>query len=184
MAMNREIVFLPEDKYRDYPLEFRYETRHYYEPRIYHNADGFGAEFVKRAYGSPQIIEFTDRLYNPLWEGAQAYGIFSESDAGRLAACIELWRAKNTNIMWINELWVDETLRRQGLGKRLTGFAKEKAVAEKCRVLQLETHSNNENAVAFYFAQGLTFFGFEKALYTNDDIAGRKVCIELGMYLS
>jgi ribosomal protein S18 acetylase RimI-like enzyme len=181
--MKHEIVPLPRAEYLDYPLEFRYETSNYYEPRIYHNADGFGAEFVKKAYDCPQTIEFTDRLYNSLWEGAQAYGIFAEPDGGRLTACIELWKAKHTNIMWINELWVDEARRRQGFGKRLTDFAKERAAAEKCRVLQLETHSNNENAIAFYYSQGLTFFGFEKALYANDDVGNRKVCVELGIYL-
>ena len=62
-------------------------------------------------------------------------------------------------------------------------FAKEEAAREKCRVLQLETHSNNENAIAFYHSQGLSFFGFEKALYSNGDIEDNKVCIELGMFL-
>ncbi|MCL2053560.1 MAG: GNAT family N-acetyltransferase [Oscillospiraceae bacterium] len=181
--MDCEIVFLPCEKWQDYPIEFRYETSCRYEPEIYHHEDGFGAVFTKKAYSSPQVKEFIDKLYNPLWQGSKAYGIFSETDSEKLIACIELWKNKSTNFMWLNELWVAEEYRRCGLGKKLLDFAKQTAKEEGCRVLQLETHSNNENAVAFYRSQGLTFFGFEKALYTNRDKEEHKVCIELGMFI-
>ena len=85
--------------------------------------------------------------------------------------------------MRVTEIWVEESHRRQGIGKELITHAKRKAKEFDCRALILETQSCNENAIAFYLSQGLTFFGFDRSCYGNYDIEKREVRIELGIYL-
>lgn len=48
----------------------------------------------------------------------------------------------------------------------------------------LETQSCNKNAIAFHLSQGLTFFGFDRSCYGNNDVENHEVRIELGIYLN
>jgi ribosomal protein S18 acetylase RimI-like enzyme len=52
-----------------------------------------------------------------------------------------------------------------------------------CRAMMLETQSCNENAIAFYIAQGFSFFGFDRSCYGNKDIENCEVRLELGLYV-
>ncbi len=68
-------------------------------------------------------------------------------------------------------------------GHALMDFAKQQAKELGCRVLILETQSCNETAIAFYLAQGLTFFGFDRCCYGNRDVENREMRLELGCYM-
>lgn len=182
---NPNIVLLPRETWQGYALDFRYTTSHYYDAEIRQSEDGFDVHFVKRPFAQPiqksnADSDFPDRLYEAWWEGAQAYGIMEDS---KLIACAELWKEEWSNRLRVTELWVKEGYRRQGLGHALMDFAKAQARELGCRALMLETQSCNENAIAFYLAQGLELLGFDRCCYSNRDIENREVRLELGCYI-
>jgi len=178
-----EIQHLPKEQWQGHPLPIHYETSHYYDAEIITGPEGFLARFTRRAFETPVKRggqEGDDRLYAPWWEGAQAYGVLEN---GELVACVELWKENWSNRLRVTELWVAESHHRRGLGKALLDFAKRRAKELGCRALMLETQSGNENAIAFYLAQGLTLFGFDRSCYTNRDVERRDVRLELGCYV-
>jgi ribosomal protein S18 acetylase RimI-like enzyme len=178
--MSYDIQFLPPDKWRGYELKFEYTTTHYYDAVVSESADSLGVTFKKKAFEEPVSKVFIDKLYPTHWDNAEAYGIFND---GTLVACIEIWHEEWSNRLRITELWVDAPYRRQGMGKALMDFSKEKAKELGCRAMMLETQSCNESAIAFYRAQGLSFFGFDRSCYGNHDVENREVRLELGLYL-
>ena len=175
----RRIQCLPPEFWQGYELQFYYESAHYYDTELVDCPDGFGVAFTKKAFDEPITKSFTDTLYQPHWDNAQAFGILEN---GVLVACIELWKQAHSNRLRVTQLWTARTHRRQGFGRALMNVAKEKARELGCRALILETQSCNEAAIAFYQAQGLTLFGFDRCDYSNRDIENREVRLELGLY--
>jgi len=176
----RRIQPLPRELWEGYELQFRYETAHYLDTELVEAEDGLGVAFTKRPFEAPVTKSFEDKLYQPYWDGgAEAYGVLEE-DA--LVACVELWREMWSNRMRVTQLWVAEEYRRQGYGRALMDFAKARALEQGCRALIVETQCCNEAAIAFYQAQELTLFGFDRSCYSNQDIENREVRLELGMY--
>ena len=177
--MSIEIQHLPKEQWQDHPLPIQYTTSHYYDAQI----SGFEVRFVKTAFEEPVHRggqEGDDQLYAPWWEGAEAWGVLED---GELVACIELWKENWSNRLRVTELWVADSHHRRGIGAALMDFAKQYAKDTGCRALMLETQSGNENAIAFYLAQGLTLFGFDRSCYTNRDVERRDVRLELGWYV-
>ena len=170
---------LPQALWEGYELPFRYETAHYYDTELVDCEDGLGVAFTKKAYEAPVVKAFSDKLYQPCWDGAEACGIL-EDDA--LIACVEVWRDGFSNRLRVTQMWVAEEYRGQGYGRALMEFAKARAAALGCRALILETQSCNEGAIAFYQKQGLTLFGFDRCCYSNRDIENREVRLEMGLY--
>ena len=175
----RRIQFLPPEFWQGYELQFHYESAHYYDTELVDCPDGFGVAFTKKEFDEPITKTFTDDLYQPCWEGAQAFGILED---GVLVACIELCLHVRTNRLRVTQMWTAQTHRRQGFGRALMNLAKERAQEQGCRALILETQSCNETAIAFYQAQGLTLFGFDRCDYSNQDIENREVRLELGLF--
>ena len=181
--MDIEIQHLPREQWQGHNFLFRYETSHYLDVEISRSGTDFEVRFTRRPFEKPIVIggqEGDDRLYAPWWEGAEAYGVL---EGGELVACIELWKENWSNRLRVTELWVADSHHRRGLGTALMDFAKRHAKALGCRALMLETQSGNENAIAFYLAQGLTLFGFDRSAYTNRDVERRDVRLELGCYI-
>lgn len=178
--MNYDIVHLPQENWQDHVLVFRYETRYYFDAVLEQDDIAFGVTFLKKPLDCPVQKEFTDQLYRPWWEGAQAYGVFSGNN---IIGCLEVWQEGWSNRLRVTELWVDEQHRRQGIGKALMDYARIKTREWNCRALILETQSCNEPAINFYLAQGLSFFGFDRNCYGNQDVEKREVRIELGLFL-
>lgn len=180
--MKHEIQPLPVDKWKGYRLPFTYTSTHYYDAEISQSDGAFNAVFLKKRFAKPfaKMDSGGDLLYADWWEGARAFGIFADN---ALICCLEIWHEAWSNRSRVTELWVDEDYRRQGFGKQMLEFAKQEAQKLGCRAMMLETQSCNENAIAFYLAQGLTFFGFDRCCYGNQDIEKREIRIELGMFL-
>ena len=177
-----EIIPLPCEQWQGHALPFRYTTAHYYDAEISRDSDGFGVYFTKKAFEKPIVKDNTgeDLLYAPWWEGVQGYGMFED---GALVACLELWQEAWSDRLRVTELWVADSHHRRGIGSALMDFAKRQAKELGCRAIMLETQSGNENAIAFYLAQGLTLFGFDRSCYTNRDVERRDVRLELGCYI-
>jgi ribosomal protein S18 acetylase RimI-like enzyme len=175
-----DIQFLPPEKWRGYELFFNYTTSYYFDVRINEMADKFGVIFEKKPFENTIEKRFTDKLYQPFWDNAEAYGVF---DNEKLIACIEIWHEKWSNRLRVTKLCVDMLYRRHGIGKALMELVKKKAKEIECRAIILETQSCNENAISFYMAQGFSFFGFDRSCYGNKDIENREVRLELGLYV-
>ena len=134
----------------------------------------------KEIVHAPEEYDFPDSLYQDHWEGAEAYGVISKD--GEMLACIEVCPEEWSNRLMVTELWVSESLRGKGIGKRLMEKAKEAALAQKRCAIILETQSCNKNAIGFYLHQGFELIGFDTRCYTNDDIGCREVRINLGFF--
>jgi GNAT superfamily N-acetyltransferase len=67
-----------------------------------------------------------------------------------------IWHASND--CWLEDLFVEEASRRQGVAKALVEFAVERATDRGCRRLELDVSEANTGAIAFYESLG---FGFK-----------------------
>lgn len=62
---------------------------------------------------------------------------------------------KNSKVLWIEELCVDENNRGKGIGKILINNAKKIAKDLKCERLELNCWEANKDAITFYEKQGM-----------------------------
>lgn len=186
--MNREIITLPKERWKGVPIPLVTRSDSYYDVEITPmNQEGCTIHLVrKKAEGeiiqTPEEYDFPDCLYQDHWERAEAYGIVGEN--GELLACIEVCPEEWSNRLMVTELWVDDSLQKQGIGKKLMDKAKEIAKFQNRRAIILETQSCNTNAIGFYLHQGFELIGFDKCCYTNKDIERREVRINLGYFFA
>ncbi len=184
--MNREIIALPKENWKGVPIPLVTRSDSYYDVEIAPmDNEGCTIRLVrkkaeKEIIHTPEEYDFPDSLYQDHWEKAQAYGIVG--DNGELLACIEVCPEEWSNRLMVTELWVDDSLRKQGIGKMLMDKAKEIAKLQNRRAIILETQSCNTNAIGFYLYQGFELIGFDKCCYTNKDIERREVRINLGYF--
>ena len=184
--MNREIIALPKENWKGVPIPLVTRSDSYYDVEIAPmDNEGCTIRLVrkkaeKEIIHTPEEYDFPDSLYQDHWEKAQAYGIVG--DNGELLACIEVCPEEWSNRLMVTELWVDDSLRKQGIGKMLMDKAKEIAKLQNRRTIILETQSCNTNAIGFYLHQGFELIGFDKCCYTNKDIERREVRINLGYF--
>ncbi len=82
----------------------------------------------------------------------------------------------------VTELWVHESLRRQGIAHQLMAVAKEQAVLEHRRAIILETQSCNVGAISFYQQEGFEPIGIDSCCYSNCDLERREVRINMGYF--
>ena len=61
-----------------------------------------------------------------------------------------------TEDCWLEDLYVEESARGEGLGKALLEAALARAKARHCRRIELDVNEENEGARAFYRAAGFT----------------------------
>lgn len=184
--MNRQIIALPKDEWKGVPIPLVTRSDSYYDVEITPmNHEGCTIQLVrkkaeKEIIHTPEEYDFPDSLYQEHWEKAEAYGIVG--DNGELLACIEICPEEWSNRLMVTELWVDDRLQKQGIGKKLMDKAKEIAKRQNRRAIILETQSCNTNAIGFYLHQGFELIGFDKCCYTNKDIERREVRINLGYF--
>ena len=187
--MEYKIVPLPKEQWKGVPILMRYTTEEYFDLEVSENADAFEAKMVKKKFEkpvthSPEEYDFPDGLYQDHWEKAEAYGIYREEDGKKiLMACIEVCPEEWSNRLMVTELWVDDSLHRQGIGTALMNKAKEVAKEQGRRAIILETQSCNVRAIAFYRAQGFRLIGFDSCCYTNRDVERREIRINMGFFM-
>ena len=182
--MPYDIIPLPRDVWTGHPLPMAYTTDRYWDVTI-ERGDGFTVKLREKIADPPithssEEYDFPDRLYEKYWPDATAFGIVRD---GALLAAIETCPESWSNRLRVTELWVHESLRRQGIGHALMEIAKEQARREGRRAIILETQSCNHNAVGFYLHEGFTLIGFDACCYANDDLARREVRLEMGFLL-
>ena len=74
------IVHLPKEKWQGTVLPIGYTTNEYYAVETERTADGFSVSFRRRTADppiahSPEEYDFPDKLYEPWWDGACAWGV-------------------------------------------------------------------------------------------------------------
>lgn len=183
--MEWKIIYLPEEQWKDTVVPIGYTTQEYYDIVLERRWDGFAMEMKKQHFPwpvthTPEEYDFPDRLYEPHWEKACARGIVRE---GKLMAVVETAPEEWSNRLRVTELWVDESLRGQGIAHALMEDAKGQALREERRALILETQSCNVNAIGFYLHEGFTLIGFDACCYSNNDLKRKEVRVELGYFL-
>lgn len=184
-----EIIPLPKEQWEGVPIPMRYTTEEFYAVDIERKAEGYSVEVTRQKLAEPishypEEYDFPDKLYQPHWEKASAWGIVREKDGRQeLLACIETCPEEWSNRLMVTELWVHEELRRQGVGHALMAIAKDQAKKEQNRALILETQSCNVPAIAFYQKEGFELIGFDSCCYTNRDIQRKEVRLDMGYFM-
>ena len=184
--MHYDIVALPKDQWKGTAIPLTTKSDSYYDFVLSPlNSEGCTVSLVRKPVEieivhTPEEYDYPDSLYQDYWEGAEAYGVVS--DSGEMLACIEVCPEEWSNRLMVTELWVSEVLRGKGIGKRLMDKAKEVAVSQGRRAVILETQSCNTNAIGFYLHQGFEMIGFDTCCYTNNDIGRKEIRINLGYF--
>lgn len=179
-----KIQKLEKEKWKGTILNISYTSEEYYDLSVNKTGNGFSIPIEKKKFDKPFIHrvednEYPDRLYEDWWEDAEAYGIV-ENDI--LLAAVEVCPEEWSNRLLITELFVDESIRRQGYGKMLLDYVKDIAMERKYRVVMLETQTSNVNAVDFYLHEGFTLIGFDSCCYTNEDLTRKEVRLNMGWF--
>lgn len=183
-----EIIPLPKEKWEGTIIPMRYTTEEYYDVSMEKEDDGYVFGIHKRKADTPithypEEYDFPDKLYQPHWEKAYAWGIVRNTDdKEEMIACIETCPEEWSNRLMVTELWVHEELRRQGVAHALMAIAKEQAVLEHRRALILETQSCNVGAISFYQKEGFVPIGLDSCCYSNNDPERKEVRINMGYF--
>lgn len=187
--MQYPIIPLPKSEWKGTPIPLRYTTAEYFDLEFTADDGAFRVQMVKKPFDkpvthSPEEYDFPDSLYQDHWEKAEAYGIVREENGRKeLLACIELCPEEWSNRLMVTELWVADSLQRQGVGTRLMNLAKEIAARQGRRAIILETQSCNVAAIAFYRSQGFELMGYDACCYTNLDVERHEIRFDFGYFL-
>lgn len=182
MDMGWNIVKLNKSEYKGTILPISYKTNEIYGViKEIDESHNLVLRLFKKKLDSPFEHNaakegFPDRLYEDYFENALAFGVVGEKG---LLAAIEVNEEKWSNRLRVTELWVEDSLRRQGIGKSLMDKAKAIAKANGNRAIILETQTSNVEAIAFYLSQGFVFDGVDLTCYGNDDVSRGEVRLEL-----
>lgn len=185
---NYTIIPLPRKQWEGTIIPMEYITEEYYDVNITQETDGYNISLKKQRFDKPvrhypEEYDFPDKLYQPHWEKAYAWGMIEERNGKQeLLACIETCPEEWSNRLMITELWVHEKLRRQGVGHALMAIAKEQASLEHRRAIILETQSCNVGAIAFYQKEGFEIIGIDSCCYSNRDIERKEVRMNMGYF--
>lgn len=183
-----QIIPLPKEKWEGTVIPMRYTTEEYYDVSMEKESDGYVFEMRRQKFDMPvthypEEYDFPDKLYQPHWEKAQAWGIVGQNgEKEEMLACIETCPEEWSNRLMVTELWVHEDMRRQGIAHALMEMAKKQAVSEQRRAIILETQSCNAGAISFYQKEGFAPIGFDSCCYSNQDLERREVRINMGYF--
>ena len=189
LEMNHyQIIPLPKEKWEGTVIPMRYTTEEYYDVSMEKESDGYVFEMRRQKFDTPvthypEEYDFPDKLYQPHWEEAQAWGIVGQNgEKEEMLACIETCPEEWSNRLMVTELWVHEDMRRQGIAHALMEKAKKQAVSEQRRAIILETQSCNVGAISFYQKEGFAPIGFDSCCYSNQDLERKEVRINMGYF--
>ena len=183
-----KIIHLPKAQWEGAVIPMRYTTEEFYDVELETRENGYSVTLARKRFDTPvshypEEYDFPDKLYQPHWEKAFAWGIVSEEDGeAKLLACIETCPEEWSNRLMVTELWVHESLRRQGVAHALMAIAKEQAILEHRRAIILETQSCNVGAIQFYQQEGFELIGFDSCCYSNRDLERKEVRLDLGYF--
>lgn len=116
-------------------------------------------------------------IFEPYKPGLECYTAeYNGNEAGIISFNLQEWN--NTLRIW--DLYINDDMKRKGIGTSLINFVKERAEEMKARAIILETQTSNYNAIQFYLRNGFEPVGFDKINYSNSDIELKEVRLEMG----
>jgi len=108
------------------------------------------------------LVAYNNRFIPEELMHFQEIGFFAKDEAGNVLGGI--YGAHKFDYIDVSIFWLDESLRKMGIGSMLIGRMEEKARELGCKLIKLDTFSFQ--ARGFYEKNGFTVFG------QVDDIAG------------
>ncbi|HZK34901.1 MAG TPA: GNAT family N-acetyltransferase [Bacillota bacterium] len=128
------------------------------------------AAFIKKYPNEERPIDYTDYVDNP---DKAIYLAYSEDKAiGQI-----IIRSHWNKYAIIEDVRVDISYRKQGIGRRLVGHAKEWGKQKGLAGLTLETQNNNIRACKFYESCGFHIGGFDQKIYKGMGDAASEVAL-------
>lgn len=172
-----EIKKLDRKMYEGRSFTLRYITNGYYD--IAKTNTGFQIEY--KHFANPTEMTFDDYMFNKWLEDPVAFGAFEDEQLlGYVEGTLEKW---NNRYRISNICVFDDTRRHNGIGTLLMNTILKDAKESGARMVVLETHTCNENAIAFYRKNGFDIIGFDLYAYTNTDPERHEIRIEMGKKL-
>ena len=124
---------------------------------------GLERPYVKRY--PPPDEEAMQRYSDALRYGLSLGAYEGEQLVGIVVAEPQRWNRS----LWVWELHVAETHRRQGIGRQLMVELAERGGASGLRIVVCETQNTNVPAIHFYRRVGFHIEGIDLSYYSNDD---------------
>ena len=124
--------------------------------------------------------KFVDTLFEDWIDNPVAYGMFDED---KLVGVVELGDESYASRLRVQELWVEESYRRKGIGHMLMDKAMEYAKNHKYQRVILETQNVNYPAMCFYQKYGFTLIGLTTTEYDDKEEFKGEVRFEMGYNL-
>ena len=98
---------------------------------------------------------FATQVLRQISDGYQLYAAWRAEDVCALLGYRVCENLMNGRFLFVDDLVVHSKNRSTGLGARLLGFARSKAIEQDCRQLVLDTGLSMSLAQRFYFRQGM-----------------------------
>lgn len=118
---------------------FEEQFQHEYNPHWTYSDTG--RSYFKERFESDQSLIFIAEV--------------EEKAIGYILGFIDTYPYRSKNpICEIENMYVEETFRRQGIGKRLIAMLRREAKKRKVKLLRIGTIAQNESAIYFYRSEG------------------------------
>jgi ribosomal protein S18 acetylase RimI-like enzyme len=154
-----------------FELDGSFETDHVWQ--LDHRADESGIVVQFRTVRLPRRMKVA---YPPRGDSLLAHwergeGVYVAAESRHVKGYIEVLAQADQGIAWIQNLIVDQALRRQGLGTALTAAAAQWAQMRGLDRLLAPVQSKNYPAIRFCQKLGMEFCGYNDRYFANRDIA-------------
>ncbi|MEO4052994.1 GNAT family N-acetyltransferase [Solibacillus sp. CAU 1738] len=165
---------------KDYPsgkkVFYKYTSEKYYELHIERKDKGWNFSLIEERFVAPFVKKLEEEIFEPYKEGSEFY--LAELN-GVESAIMVIQKMEWNNTLLIHDLYVDDRLKKNGIGRSLIEVAKKRATELGVRSITLETQTSNYPAVQFYLKNGFELVGFNTISYTNEDVNNNEVRIEM-----
>lgn len=152
-------------------LKSNYTTDYVWQMQTHTTGNRTDIRFDRVRLPRPMQVEYP-RSPDELLEHWQQEGCFlvirnlQDDVVGFIDAQPQLWQ----RLLWVRNLVVDRSYRRQGYATRLFNSARLWARQNKLHSIMLEMQTKNYPAIAFAQKHGFQFCGYNERYYTNGDI--------------
>jgi GNAT superfamily N-acetyltransferase len=141
-------------------------------------------EFVEAAPGTPRLgeiypvmhelrTELSEQRFNELYAegypfGYRVVGLFDDSECRAAAGYHVTHGFANGRFIYVDDLITAEAHRSKGYGKALTDYLIDRARAQGCEGIQLDSGTWRHDAPRFYFREGYVITAFHFSQNLND----------------
>lgn len=155
-----------------YQLNMSYTTDYVWQMQTRENGRTIDVRFDTVRLPRPMRVDYP-RSPDELALHWQQDGCFLVAQQGdnEVLGFLDAWPRPWQNLLWVSNLVIDQTYRRQGVGSRLLKAARRWARERELAQLMLEVQTKNHPAISFAQKHGFQFCGYNERYYPNGDIA-------------